>query len=382
MEPITIIGTGLAGYTLAREFRKLDKEMPLRLITADEGHFYSKPMLSNAFAQNKTPTSLVITEYSKMAQQLNAEILTHSSITQIHPQEHRLETNEQSLTYHKLILALGADPIQVPLAGDAGDKVLFVNNLADYTRFYTDLQSQKNARITIMGAGLIGCEFANDLQPAGYRVTLVDPAPNILGRLVPPAIGLALQQALEQLGVCFHLGTTVSHIAQANNAYQLTLADGKTLETDFILSAIGLRPKTDLAVAAGLETNRGIVVNRELQTNQPDIYALGDCAEVAGLVLPFVMPLMNAARALASTLAGQTTQVQYPAMPVVVKTPACPLVVSPPPIGTTGEWQIEGEGQDIKALFYTPTEQLAGMALAGKKVAEKQNLTKELPNVS
>lgn len=381
MEPITIIGTGLAGYTLAREFRKLDKNIPLRLITADEGHFYSKPMLSNAFAQNKTPTSLVITQCDKMAQQLNAEIFTHSPVTQIHPQHNSLEINDQSFTYSQLVLAWGADPIQVPLSGNAFDKVFIVNNLADYARLHAALQSKKNPRITIMGAGLIGCEFANDLQPAGYEVTLVDPAPTILGRLVPSMIGQVLQQALEQLGVRFRLGTTVSNIDQIDNGYQLTLADGSRLETDFILSAIGLRPKTDLAAIAGLEVKRGIVVNRYLQTSQANIYALGDCAEVVGLVLPFVMPIMNAARALANTLAGQASEVQYPAMPVVVKTPACPLVISPPPVGIAGEWQIEGDGQDIKALFYTSAKQLVGMALAGKKVAEKQSLTKELPNM-
>lgn len=379
MHPITIIGAGLAGYTVARELRKLDKNCPLRIITADDGHFYSKPMLSNAFAQKKTPESLLTTPVEQMAKQLNAEILAQSNVTQISPQQHTVHINEKSLEYSQLVLALGAEPIRLPLSGTAADKVLSVNNLIDYTHFRATLQDAK--RVVIMGAGLIGCEFANDLQPAGFTVTLIDLAPQPLGRLVPDAVGLALQQALQNLGVTLHFGKAVNSIDSTDTGYRLTLTDDSVLETDVILSAIGLRPHTKLAASAGLSVERGIVVDRYLKTSAEDIYALGDCVQVEGLVLPFVMPLMNAARAVAKTLAGQSTLLTYPAMPVVVKTPACPIVVSPPATALEGEWQVEGEGQDIRALFYTPTRQLGGFVLTGTKVAEKTALTKELPPV-
>lgn len=379
MHPITLIGTGLASYTVARELRKLDKTSPLRLITQDEGYFYSKPMLSNAFFQKKTPESLITTPVAKMAEQINAEIISQTQVTRLAPEEHAIYAGDQRLEYSQLVLAWGAEQIQIPLAGNAADKVLSVNDLNDYAHFRTTLENAK--RVVIMGAGLIGCEFANDLQPAGFAVTLIDIAPNALGRLVPKEVGNAVQQALEELGVTFHLEKGVKSMDAANNGYHLTLSEGTELETDVVLSAIGLRPRLDLAKAVGLATNRGIVVDRYLKTSVDDIYALGDCAEVEGLLLPFVMPLMNAGRALAKTLVGQTTAVTYPAMPVVVKTPACPLVVSPPAAGTDGAWQIEGEGKDIKALFYTPAQKLAGFILTGAKMAEKNALTKELPPV-
>jgi len=366
MHPITIIGTGLAGYTVAREFRKLDKDSPLRLITADDGHFYSKPMLSNAFAQNKTPENLVAIPVTKMREQLNAEILTNTQVTQLTP----LTIQDKQLEYSKLVLALGADPIHLSLAGDGAADVLSVNNLNDYAKFRNALVNAK--KVVIMGAGLIGCEFANDLQQAGFEVTIVDLAPHPLGRLVPKIIGQTLQQALQDLGITFHFDTTVTNIAKG---YKLTLSDDSILEADVVLSAIGLVPRTKLAT--NIMINRGIVVNRYLQTNVENVYSLGDCAEVEGLVLPFVMPLMNAAKALAKTLAGEPTQVNYPAMPVVVKTPACPLVISPPAPGVKGEWQIEGEGRNLKALFFSP--KLAGFALTGACVAEKMALAKDLP---
>jgi rubredoxin-NAD+ reductase len=388
MPPITIIGTGLAGYTVARELRKLDKKCPLRIISADNGHFYSKPMLSNAYAQNKTPETLVITSVTKMAEQLNAEILAETQVTKLDPQQHFIEANGKSLEYSQLVLAWGADQTRIPLAGNAADKVLSVNDLVDYTVFRTTLQNAK--RIVIMGAGLIGCEFANDLRTGGFPVTLVDPASYPLGRLVPKIVGQTLQQALQELGVTLYFEKAVKSMDFAETGYRLTLTDGSVLEADVVLSAIGLRPRTQLAIKAGLSCELGIMVNRYLKTHAvnrflktsvEDIYALGDCAQVEGLVLPFVMPLMNAARALAKTLAGQPTAVTYPAMPVVVKTPACPLVVSPPALGVKGDWQIETEGKDIKALFYSSEQKLAGFVLTGEKVVEKTALTKELPPV-
>jgi rubredoxin---NAD+ reductase len=140
-----------------------------------------------------------------------------------------------------------------------------------------------------------------------------------------------------------------------------------------------LRPRTDLAAAAGLAVNRGVVVDRHLQTSHANIYALGDCAEVDGLNLLYVMPLMACARALGQTLAGKPTAVSYGPMPVTVKTPVCPLVVSPPARGATGEWTVTGSGADIKALYRDAEGRLLGYALTGTAVPEKLALNRELP---
>jgi rubredoxin---NAD+ reductase len=152
-------------------------------------------------------------------------------------------------------------------------------------------------------------------------------------------------------------------------------------DADVVLSAIGLKPRITLARAAGLKTNRGIVVSRNLDASAPDVYALGDCAEVEGLVLPFVMPIMHAARALAATLSGKPTAVVYPAMPVLVKTPACPTIVSPPPAGAAGSWSITADDESVKSLFLGADGKLLGFALNGKAAAERGALTQQLPPV-
>jgi rubredoxin-NAD+ reductase len=142
-----------------------------------------------------------------------------------------------------------------------------------------------------------------------------------------------------------------------------------------------LRPRTQLATAAGIPVNRGILVNRLLQTQFNNIYALGDCAEVEGKVLPFVMPITHAARALAATLSGNPTPVLYPAMPVIVKTPSCPTVVSPPDFSIKGEWHVDADKDGVTALYRDKTGNLLGYALLGAATKEKNSLTTQLPPV-
>ena len=130
----------------------------------------------------------------------------------------------------------------------------------------------------------------------------------------------------------FRFDVAAKRIERVANGLRVTLSDDSRVDAELVLSAIGLRPRTALAQAAGLAVNRGVVADRWLATSAPHVYAIGDCAEVEGHTLPYVLPLMQQGRALAATLAGTPTPVIYPAMPVTVKTPACPTVVCPPPI--------------------------------------------------
>lgn len=373
---IVIIGTGLAGYNLAREIRKHDKAVRLTLITQDDGAFYSKPMLSNALAKQKTAAELAMADVHKMQQDLDATVLSNSTVEHIDTANKTITVNTQQLAYDKLVLAIGATPIQAPLKGNAVAEVLTINNLNDYRLFRDRLAGKKS--VAVIGPGLIGCEFANDLITSGYQVTVIGPDAYPLGRLVPEQIGLALQQALQDAGVQWQLQTTSTQINYAGDGYALALANGHTINADIVLSAIGLRANTALAQAAGLHCARGIVVDRMLQTSQADIYALGDCAEVEGMHLPYILPLMQCVRALALTLTGTPTQVDYPPMPVVVKTPAYPLVVAQPAANVKGQWHVEQTATGGKALFKSG-EQLLGFALGGDAIHEKQALTKLLP---
>ena len=167
MPPLIIIGSGLAGYTLAREYRKLDASSPILLITADDGGFYSKPMLSNAFAQRRNAAQLVTQSAAQMAAQLGATILTGTRAVRIDTGVRSVETAGGTFGYSKLVLAAGAQPIKLAIEGNAADEVLSVNHVQDYARFRERIDAAGSAaRVAILGAGLIGCEFADDLAGA------------------------------------------------------------------------------------------------------------------------------------------------------------------------------------------------------------------------
>ena len=265
--------------------------------------------------------------------------------------------------------------------------MLSVNDLEDFAKFSEALDSGVQGgpvkRVAILGAGLIGCEFANDLLARDIAPTVLDLAERVLPRLLPPEASARLQDKLQAAGAQFRFGVGATAVDRVDGALRLTLSDGSTLDTDLLLSAIGLRPRTQLAVEAGAQVGRGITVNRHLATTVPHIYAVGDCAEVDGQLLPYVLPIMQQARALAATLSGTPTAVAYPAMPVAVKTPAWPTVVCPPPAGAAGQWVIVATDEALEARFMAEgnPEQLLGFALQGKATTQRQAMAALVPAV-
>lgn len=376
-KPIIVLGSGLAGISVVRELRKIDTERPISIVTWENGGFYSKPGLSNAFAQGKSVAQLTITPRETLATQLKVDIRAGVRVSAIAPERHEIIIGGNALPYSQLVLAVGAQPIRLPIEGDGAAEILKVNWLTDYVRLREQLTNRR--RVAILGAGLIGCEFANDLTGAGFAVQVFDIAPQPLGRLLPASTAEFFRRRLESAGVRFHFGANVAQVDKFGDGYTLTDQSGMRHEVDLVLSAVGLKPETALAQAAGLAVNRGIVVDRQLATSVAGIFAVGDCAEVGGLNLPFVMPIMQQARALAKTLGGTPSEVAYPAMPVVVKTPACPAVVCPPPTGAVGQWREEASDSGVRARFESLSGIALGFALVGDAVAEKQALSATMP---
>ena len=374
--PTVIVGAGLAGYTLAKELRKLAPEQPMTLITADSGALYSKPMLSNALAQGQTAQTLVQAPAAEQAEKLRLDVRPNTTVSAIYPHEHRLETDSGAMVYSKLVLALGARPRQLDIPG--AELALSVNSLDDYTRFRASLHP--GAQVLILGAGLVGCEFANDLAVSGHAVTLVEAGERSLQRMAPAGLSQRLQDSLQKLGVQCQFGSGVREIKQLEHGYAVSLGDGRQLNADLVLSATGLIPETGLAKSAGLTVGLGIRVDDQLATSANDIYALGDCVELDGTVFSYVLPLMQQARVLAGILSGTPGRLSLPALPVAVKTPACPMVLCPPAGNAQGNWHCErDDDQGAIHHFLGLDGALLGFALAGDACGQRRQLAARVP---
>ncbi|MGK0499154.1 MAG: rubredoxin-NAD+ reductase [Oceanicoccus sp.] len=381
--PVIILGTGLAGYGLAKEFRKHDADTPLILITNDDGRSYSKPMLSTGYTKSTEATDLAQLDAGSMARALCASVWTMTDVVSIDTEQQMIKVGDAatSIHYSKLVLTLGAETIKPPINGDALDHVYSINDLLDFADFRKAMKKTGAKKVCVIGGGLIGCEYTNDLLNGGFEVETVDPLAYCLPTLLPEVAGKAVQRALEEKGAKFHFGPLVTDVNNAEQGVLVSLNNGDTIAADLVVCAVGVRPRTELAAKAGITVNRGIVANRLLETSAKNVYTLGDCAEVAGHVLVYVAPLMAGARALAKTLAGEPTEVSYGAMPVTIKTPACPVVVNPVPRDADGEWRIEQDGNNVIAEFRDTAGKLIGFALTGTGTKEKMRLQKELPPI-
>lgn len=345
---IVVIGSGLAGYGVLRELRKLAPDARLTLVTRDDGHFYSKPALSTALAKGKVADTLVTSPAEKMVAQLRLDLRAGRDVEAVDREDKAVLTTGGPIFYDKLVLALGADPVRPPIDGDAAHRALAVNNLDNYRAFRAILP--EGARVLVMGGGLVGTEFANDLSATGYTPVVVDMLPHPLAQLVPAGVGSAIRDTLAAKGVEWHLGRKVLAIHKSGTGIRAELDGGETIEAAAVLSAVGLRPHLQLATDAGLDVARGIVVDQTGRTSDPHIYAIGDCAQYPQGLAAYVTPIMAAARAIAPSVLGTPTEIRFPPLSVQVKTTACPVVLLPAPQGVEGAW--EETANDEKGLKY------------------------------
>ena len=365
-EPIIIIGSGHSGYQLAAALRAKSSEVSIIVFTADDGALYSKPALSNAFSMGKDSEMLKSETTLTWEKRLNIRVYPNTKVNHIDRQNMTIKTNIGECKYSRLVIATGASAIDLSIKGSSSN-LLSVNNLEDYRTFRAQLVGKK--RIAILGDGLIGCEFANDLIENGYEVTVIGLGKWPMERLLPEQLGVSLQAALTSHGVSWCLQDSIAKIEPCvTSGSRLYLKSGKIIETDIVLSAVGLIPNIDLALQAGLDVGRGIKVNDYGQTSDQFIFSLGDCCETDSGWLPYISPINQMIPALAKSLLGNLTQISLKPAPVLVKTPIIPLSMFPVSPAEEGSWHIELEEDEYKAAFYSPDGRLLGFALLGKQV--------------
>lgn len=398
--PIVVIGSGMAGVNFVKSYRQHDKHTPIVVICADDGTIYSKPQLSTAYAQQKSVDALTQSSAMEFSRQYHVRLFTHTLAERIDTQTKCvLLQGGGEQPYDKLVLATGSSAITPSIEGNANHKIRAVNNLSDYGQFVTEAAHVRH--VTIMGAGLIGCEFADNLLCAGLGVSIVDPNPSALYSLLPHEASLSLTQSLAEAGADFHFGTTVSRIENRELGTKVILANGRRFNSDLVLSAIGVQPNIELALRSDISCQRGILTNSQLATSVHDVFAIGNCAQVStqrvaadddanpiketaeqiGAVLPYVAPLLNQVKLLALNLANEiihgkkTADLSYPIMPIVVKTSCHPINMVLPIHTTAGHnrWVVEEQDSDgVSARLLDNKFNTIGYVLTGKYVTNER----------
>ncbi len=321
-----IIGAGRAGWQMAEALRARDAAMAITLVTACNGDVYDKPMLSVAMARGIQPATLPKETGAQAAARLGVRLLAHTQAVRITPASRQLRTTRGTLRYRHLVLAHGARARTLPQLPDA--LCWRINHLQTYAKFRAALGSPPQ-RVAVVGAGLIGCELANDLALAGHRVTLIDVAARPLAAALSAAQSQQLLDAWAGLPISFVGGVQVDGVSASDTGKQISTTCGRQVGVDHIVVAAGLQTPGRLAASAGLDFNRGIAVAADtLATSVPGIHALGDCISIDGEVSRYIEPIGRQARLLADRITGAAAAPYAPSrVPLRIKTTSLPFTV-------------------------------------------------------
>lgn len=371
---ILIIGSGFAARQLVKNLRKQDADVRIVLIADDSCDEYNKPDLSHVISQNQLADALTRETSESFARHNSLELYSDTRITAIDIVSKTVSGGERSWQYDKLVLATGASAIVPPIPGS--EHMMTLNSQREYRECENHLQQARH--VLVLGGGLIGCELAMDMSRAGKQVTVVDQSCCLLSSLMPAEVSSRLQYCLMQMGVELALNQKLTGLQRSREELVATLNNGREITVDAVVSSVGLRPNTQLARQAGLRVNRGIEVNDALQTSAPDIYALGDCAEIEGKVLPFLQPIQFSAMALAKNLLGARHGLTLPAMLIKVKTPNMPLHLAGETQRKDLTWTITTQTQGMVAKGFDADEQLRAFVVSEDHMKQAFSLLKSL----
>ena len=368
---IVVVGAGRAGWQVVQALRAQGCTATISMVAACSGDVYDKPQLSVAMARALPVAGLVRETADAAARRLGVHLLADTHAVAVDLPGRRLRTTRGTLRWQALVLAHGAAPALPPELPAA--QVWRVNDLAAYRRLRAALDGGPQ-RLAIVGAGLVGCELANDLALAGHQITLLDLQPQPLSAQLPAAAGQRLLAAWQGLPIRFLGGTRVASLAAATGPgprWQLMLAEqAEPLRVDQVIVATGLRTPGRLATSAGLAYDMaagGIVVgDRTGATSQVGIYALGDCAVVDGRASRYIEPIARQAAAIAAHILGlpAPSDVASPMPLLRVKTSALPITLQWHASGA-GSWQTATDDADeLRLLQHDARGTLLGTLVA------------------
>ncbi|TPK16202.1 nitrite reductase large subunit NirB [Mesorhizobium sp. B2-5-7] len=305
-EKLVIIGNGMApGRMLEHLLEQAPGRYAVTIFNAEPRVNYDRIMLSPVLSGEKAYEEIII--HGDGWYIANDITLYKGHKIMAIDRQAKTVTSDHGVTepYDKLVIATGSVPFIIPVPGHNLPGVLTYRDLDDVQAMM--LAAQSRAKAVVIGGGLLGLEAAAGLNAQGMDVTVLHVMPTLMERQLDPAAGYLLQRAVEQRGIKVVTKANTQAITGNGKVERVELADGTTIPATLVVMAVGIRPNAALAKDAGIAVNRGIVVDAGMRSNDPDIYALGECAEVGGMVYGLVAPLYEMARVAAHQLAGDET---------------------------------------------------------------------------
>jgi apoptosis-inducing factor 3 len=270
---VLIVGGGAAGLAAADMLRRQGYSGPVTMVSADDSPPYDRPNLSKDFLAGNAPADWIPLATPEYYSERSIELVLDSRVGSIDVAQKRVcLENGTALGFGALLIATGADPVQLPIPGSGDLPRHYLRTFADSRAIVAAAQSAK--RVAVVGASFIGLEVAASLRERGIEVHVIGPEQVPLERVMGREVGSFVRELHESHGVVFHLGNSVARI----DGSCITLSDTSTLEADFAVLGVGVRPAIALAEKAGLAIDRGIAVNEFLETSVPNIFAAGDVA--------------------------------------------------------------------------------------------------------
>ena len=270
---VVIVGGGAAGLAAADMLRREGYDGPLTIVSADDSPPVDRPNLSKDYLAGTAQEDWVPLRSPDYYRKRRIDLLLNSRVSSLDAEKKQiLIENGTAIEFGALLLATGADPVHLPIAGATESQLCYLRTFADSKAIIAKAASAK--RVLVVGASFIGLEVAASLRTRGISVDVVAPDRQPLERVMGAEVGVFVRKLHEAHGVTFHLGERVNHV----KGRTVTLTSGKNLEADFLVLGVGVRPSLALAERAGLAVDRGISVNEYLETSKAGIFAAGDAA--------------------------------------------------------------------------------------------------------
>jgi nitrite reductase (NADH) large subunit len=306
-EPLVIIGNGMAAARLCEELsqRALGR-YAIAVVGKEPRLAYNRVLLSSVLAGEVAASDLTV-KPADWWRKHGVTLCYGTAATAIDAKARTVSLEDGShLSYAKLVFATGSRAVRLPIAGVDLPGVLTFRDLADTESLVR--AARRGSRAVVIGGGLLGIEAAYGLAKAGVAVTLVHLMDRLMERQLDARAGAMLKRAVEAKGIEVKLDAATARIVGTDRAEAVELKDGSLLPADTVVIAVGIAPNAEIARSAGLGVNRGIVVGDDLATSDPNVFAIGECAEHRGVCYGLVEPANEQARVLAERFAGRDTR--------------------------------------------------------------------------